>query len=175
MKPPCFTPVSAETERPPFPPPHPTLLTPANLDDCWRLDQRALDGLWTREQWGRELAEPLRPCLGLLDGQRLMAVACGWLVLDELQITVVAVEPQERRRGLGLHVLQALLRAGQGQGAVKATLEVAATNTPAVALYRRCGFSTAGIRRAYYRNGDDALIQWMDLPNPEEVRIAAHS
>ena len=167
--------MSAETERPPRPTAHPTLLTPAQLEQCWQLDQRALGGLWSREQWHRELSEPLRPCLGLIDGERLLAVACGWLVLDELQITAVAVDPLERRRGLGLQVLRALLSTGQEQGASKATLEVAAANAPAVALYRRCGFTTAGIRRAYYRNGDDALVQWMDLPNPEEVRIAALS
>jgi ribosomal-protein-alanine N-acetyltransferase len=168
-------PVSAETEMPPRTVPVPTLLKPAQLEDCWRLDQRALGGLWTREQWGRELSEAQRPCLGLIDAGGLQAVACGWLVLDELQITAVAVDPPERRRGLGWQVLQALLIEGKAQGAARATLEVSAVNAAAVALYRRCGFSTAGVRRAYYRNGDDALIQWMDLQNLEEVRIAAHS
>ena len=56
-----------------------------------------------------------------------------------------------------------------------ATLEVAASNGAALALYGRCGFSTAGIRRGYYRNGDDALVQWRRLHDAQEVRIAAHS
>jgi ribosomal-protein-alanine N-acetyltransferase len=40
---------------------------------------------------------------------------------------------------------------------------VASENTAAGALYADLGFSTAGIRRGYYRNGSDALIQWLEL------------
>jgi ribosomal-protein-alanine N-acetyltransferase len=91
-------------------------------------------------------------------------MASGWLVVDELHITVVAVDPLQRRQGLGRQVLQALLSQGQGLGAERATLEVATSNTAAVALYRALGFRDAGIRRGYYRNGDDALIHWLRLP-----------
>ena len=81
----------------------------------------------------------------------------------------------QRRQGLGRQVLQALLSHGQRLGAERATLEVATSNTAAVALYRTLGFLDAGIRRGYYRNGDDALIQWARLQDTEAVRIAAHS
>jgi ribosomal-protein-alanine N-acetyltransferase len=60
--------------------------------------------------------------------------------------------------------LSALLQQGVGAGAVHATLEVAASNAAAVALYAALGFQSAGVRRGYYRNGDDALIQWLRLP-----------
>jgi ribosomal-protein-alanine N-acetyltransferase len=42
-------------------------------------------------------------------------------------------------------------------------LEVAAGNPAARALYAATGFRTAGVRRGYYRNGDDALIEWLNL------------
>jgi [ribosomal protein S18]-alanine N-acetyltransferase len=29
------------------------------------------------------------------------------------------------------------------------------------------GFREAGVRRGYYRNGDDALIQWVNLSLPD--------
>jgi ribosomal-protein-alanine N-acetyltransferase len=44
---------------------------------------------------------------------------------------------------------------------------VATTNTAACALYSAAGFEEAGIRRGYYRNGDDALIQWKKLTDQE--------
>ena len=95
------------------------------------------------------------------------ALACGWLVVDELHITAVATSPDRKREGLGQRVLQALLAEGGQKGARHATLEVSTTNAAANALYARCGFRTAGIRHGYYRNGDDALIQWLRLEERE--------
>ena len=60
-------------------------------------------------------------------------------------------------------VLQELLAAGRRLGAERATLEVSAAKAPAQALYGSCGFRTAGVRRRYYRDGSDALIQWTRL------------
>ena len=150
-------------------------LGPEHLSACVALDRAALSGLWTPAQWQDELSHPERLCLGLLSEQGLIALASGWLVLDELQIGAVAVMPEQRGRGYGRAVLQALLRKALQHGALSATLEVSDSNTAAKALYQRCGFVTAGIRRGYYRNGDDALIQWLRLGDMEEVRIAAHS
>ena len=147
----------------------------AQLQPCLELDQRALGGLWTESQWRSELEDPRRPCWGLVEGGQLLALACGWLVVDELHITAVAVDPAHRRQGLGRRVLELLLERAAAAGAAHATLEVAASNGAAVALYGRCGFSTAGVRRAYYRNGDDALVQWRRLHDAQGVRIAAHS
>lgn len=127
------------------------------------LDQRCLGGLWSASQWTTELAEPQRPGVGLWERDTLVAVACGWLILEELHITLVAVDPLRRRKGLGRQVLEALLKEGRSRGAERATLEVASSNAAARALYARAGFAEAGCRRGYYRNGDDALIQWLKL------------
>nr|WP_286196166.1 GNAT family N-acetyltransferase [Synechococcus sp. CCAP 1479/9] len=145
--------------------PAPTLcpLVPADALDCLALDRAALGGLWNLEQWRRELEEEGRPGLGLRRGSDLLAMASGWLVVDELHITLVAVAPDERRRGLGRRVLQELMGAARARGATRATLEVAAGNGPGIALYGALGFRTAGIRHGYYRNGEDALIQWVNL------------
>ena len=137
------------------------------LEACLRLDQRALNGLWTAEQWRRELQEPRRLRLGLRDGKQLMGVACGWLVADELHVTAVAVDPSARRGGHGRRLLAELLQRALQEGAARATLEVACDNKAAVALYAGGGFRTAGTRSGYYRNGRDALIQWCRLTSIE--------
>jgi ribosomal-protein-alanine N-acetyltransferase len=138
-------------------------LTPADLDVCVALDRLALGGLWERDQWQTELESDGRLCLGL-DGPRgLEAMASGWLVVDELQIMVVAVHPDGRRRGRGRRVLTALLQEARQQGARQAALEVAASNTAALALYAALGFRSQGRRCRYYRNGEDALIECLPL------------
>ena len=157
-------------------------LGPSQLQACLDLDQTCLGGLWSAANWQQELADPRRPGVGLwrpLPGEateaegcpeaipgadpQLVAMACGWLVVDELHITLVAVDPAWRQRGVGRRVLTALLESARSAGAAHATLEVASSNGPARGLYGALGFATAGCRRGYYRNGDDALIQWLDL------------
>jgi ribosomal-protein-alanine N-acetyltransferase len=137
-----------------------------DLEACLNLDRLSLGGLWTAQQWQTELAEPARPVVGLRQQGQLLALACGWLVLDELHITAVAVAPERRRQGFGRRVLGLLLRRGHGLGALRATLEVGSSNHGARALYGCFGFQEAGVRRAYYRNGEDALIQWLKLATP---------
>ena len=141
----------------------PAPLRLADLADCLALDRLALDGFWSESQWRRELEDPRRPGIGLRRQGQLVAMASGWLVVDELHITLVAVAPDHRRRGLGGAAVRGLLDQGRGLGAARATLEVAAGNTAALRLYGTCGFETAGIRRGYYRTGEDALIQWTKL------------
>ncbi len=141
------------------------LLQACDLQACLALDGAALGGFWSESQWRAELDGAGRLCLGIDQPNPeapggLVAVACGWLVVDELHITVLAVDPAGRRRGLGRQLLEALLAAAQARGALHATLEVASGNQAALALYAACDFQTAGTRRGYYRNGQDALIQW---------------
>ena len=135
-------------------------LDPSWLADCLALDRSALQGLWTEEQWRRELEDPRRLCLGWTEAKALLGVACGWLVADELHITAVAVDPSVRRRGHGKRLLSALLQQARQQGAIHATLEVGSNNLAAIALYANGGFQSAGTRFKYYSDGSDALIQW---------------
>ena len=140
-------------------------LDPSWQQACVDLDRRALDGLWTAEQWRRELDDPRRLCLGLVALETLLGLACGWLVADELHITAVAVDPERRCSGHGGLLLQALLQRARQLGAVHATLEVASDNVAALALYAKAGFRTAGTRSGYYSDGRDALIQWCRIPS----------
>jgi ribosomal-protein-alanine N-acetyltransferase len=147
----------------PGPQPEIVGLGPEDLLACLSLDRQALGGLWTEDQWLKELIEPQRPVVGWRQGGGLLALASGWIVVDELHITAVAVHPDHRRVGLGRRVMEALLRQAQLAGAERATLEVSAANGAARALYAALGFKEVAVRHGYYRNGEDALIQWKRL------------
>ena len=137
----------------------PRKLGPDDLKACLRLDRRALKGLWTTQQWEQELSDKARLVLGLEDrGGLLLGVASAWLVMDELQIMAVAVDPGHQRCGIGARMLNALLDCAGQLSAATATLEVASGNAAARRLYARCGFVITGRRRAYYWNGEDALL-----------------
>ena len=86
-----------------------------------------------------------------------------WRVLDELHINNLAVLPERRRSGVAMALLERVLGDGAARGALRATLEVRRSNTPALRLYERFGFAVTAVRRGYYTNPDeDALVLWRD-------------
>jgi ribosomal-protein-alanine N-acetyltransferase len=60
-------------------------------------------------------------------------------------------------------VLDALHAALAAAGVERIFAEVRASNAPAIALYLDRGYREVGIRRAYYRDGEDARILACDL------------
>lgn len=82
-------------------------------------------------------------------------------IVGEGEITNVAVHPDYRGKGIGWELLAALLAEGKKAGITAFTLEVRAGNQPAVHLYEKAGFVSAGIRPGFYdRPKEDALIMW---------------
>jgi len=80
------------------------------------------------------------------------------VILDEGYIDNVAVHPDCRRQGIADKLLDVFCRFGQANLAFL-TLEVRPSNTAAVALYEKNGFTEAGRRKNYYENPrEDALL-----------------
>ena len=80
------------------------------------------------------------------------------VVLDEGYIDNIAVEPNARRHGVADELLDVFCRFGEANLAFL-TLEVRASNEPAIALYRKHGFEEAGRRKNYYtKPTEDAVI-----------------
>lgn len=94
-----------------------------------------------------------------LDGFILLRVAA-----DETEILSVAISPDMRQRGLASQLLEQACHRAAGEGAVRIFLEVASANLPARNLYKKYGFREVGQRKAYYEDGDDALVLSAGLP-----------
>lgn len=78
----------------------------------------------------------------LREGDAIAAVALGVVERGWLGIFSVATRPAYRRRGLANLALGDLAAWARGLGARNAYLQVLSTNTPALALYARLGFTT---------------------------------
>jgi ribosomal-protein-alanine N-acetyltransferase len=72
-------------------------------------------------------------------------------VLDEEELLLIAVHPEQRGRGLGTALLQRYIEAAEARGRTSLFLEMREGN-PAESLYLRAGFAPIGRRRNYYRN-----------------------
>ena len=89
-------------------------------------------------------------------------------VLDEGYIDNVAVDPRFRRQGVADELVAALARFGRAK-LVFLTLEVRASNAPAIALYAKHGFQEAGRRKHYYDDPrEDAIIMTLEFDHETE-------
>ncbi len=105
-------------------------------------------------------------------------VGFGGLLLQgpDGHITTLSVDHAQRGRRLGTRLMLVLARHAIAAGAEHLTLEVRATNEPAIALYRAFGLAPAGIRKNYYvETNEDALVMWAEhIDEPAfAARVAA--
>lgn len=155
-------------------------IAPEQLRAVLDLDQLCFGGLWTLEGYQRELDSPNSDLLGLFISSSppvpLLGMGCLWAIVDEAHITILAVHPHYQRQGLGQVLLHSLLTSAGRRGLERATLEVRASNQPALSVYQKFGFKTAGRRRLYYQDtGEDALILWRGgLQHPEFAQTLAN-
>lgn len=124
-----------------------------------RLERECFSAPWSERSLLDELTNPLSTWLVAMDGEVLAGYIGSQAVLDEADMMNLAVAPEYRRRGVGAALTEALAAALQARGVAALTLEVRASNAPAIALYEKLGFVQVGRRPRYYEKPrEDALI-----------------
>ena len=131
-----------------------------HLNACIELDQKTLGGIWSKPQWQRELTDPKRICIGIINSKNneLLGLCSAWIVIDELHITLLAVNPIHQRKGIGRFLLADLMKNSNSIRTKQIYLEVKETNEPAKAFYKSLGFKIVSRRSNFYKDGSNALI-----------------
>ena len=142
-------------------------LAAQDLDEVLVLAADSLEAPhWNRRDYEQillaEASDPLLRCGLVADSGGKVAgfAVASWLRQETVaEVEGLFVEQHHRRQGVGSALIAACMTWASKAGASKVRLEVRASNTAAHALYRRHGFSTAGVRRAYYSSPvEDALV-----------------
>lgn len=131
----------------------------ATIESAWKILELAMPGIWTQAGLRRDIQQTASH-YWLLKNQSNSIVGFGgyWLIVDEAHLVMLIVHPQFQGQGIGTALLAHLLTHVR-QVAHRMTLEVRASNQPALALYQKFGFEVLGIRPRYYGD-EDALILW---------------
>jgi ribosomal protein S18 acetylase RimI-like enzyme len=78
---------------------------------------------------------------------------------EEIDIIYLYVDPSQRKKGLGLALLQSMEKHLQApSSSTTIYLEVRKSNTAAINLYQQFGMILRSERKKYYQDGEDALI-----------------
>ena len=114
---------------------------------------------WSENSIASELDNQLSFWLVALEGEIVAGYIGSQTVMDETDMMNVAVHPDFRRQGIAEALVNGLVEQLKDMGSHCLTLEVRASNAPAISLYEKLGFSEIGRRKNYYRNPrEDALI-----------------
>ncbi len=139
----------------------------ADIDDVFALETSVYPHPWTRGNFVDSLASGyhawvLRDAHGALAGYFLLMAA-----VDEAHLLNVAVAGAHQHQGLGRYLLDKICACARGLSMGSILLEVRPSNTRALTVYERFGFSEIGRRRAYYPAHDgkreDAIVMRLEL------------
>jgi ribosomal-protein-alanine N-acetyltransferase len=152
------------------PRPGPYRLRPAgpfDLDEIARIERDSFPIPWKREFFASELVEPHRyiRVLARDDGgdPRVGGYLFAVSLYEEFHINKIATDARLRHRGHGRALLEDAIARARSIGSASMTLEVRVSNSPAKQFYRLYGFTEAYRRRAYYQDGEDALVMILPL------------
>ena len=129
------------------------------------LERQCFSAPWSEEMLAEELYNPQA---SFLVAQRADGEVLGYaglhVVLDEGYIANVAVRPDCRQQGIASALLDVFLRFSRANALAFLTLEVRASNDPAIQLYMKHGFAQVGRRKNYYTKPDeDAILMTLDF------------
>jgi ribosomal-protein-alanine N-acetyltransferase len=87
---------------------------------------------------------------------KIIGYAFIWVIEDELHLNNFAIHPDFRLKGLGLKLISFIFDTLKGYKNVY--LEVRASNSNAILLYKKVGFKEFAIRKSYYSDNEDAIV-----------------
>lgn len=149
------------------------IATPEDLDGVLAIEEASFNNPTGRDWYEAELNRPEVCFIYVLRTPDCpVAAFCAfWLIVDQAHINNLAVRPELRGRGLGTQLLAAITDEAAHLGAVELTLEVRASNTPALQLYKKAGFTQETVRKNYYTKPvEDALVLRFMLHSASEGR-----
>lgn len=119
---------------------------------------------WSETLFLKEIYHPDSISIVAQSETRIVGYLCARVVIDECHLLNIAVHPDCRNKGIGTALIEELQRRLLSTGVKSILLELRKGNEPALALYRRLGFNTIALRRAYYINPiDDGVMMLKEL------------
>ena len=133
----------------------------ADIPEVMRIERSIYPWPWTAGNFSDSIASQYFCRVAEIDG-----VTAGYAVVmlapGEAHLLTIGIAHFFQRQGWGAALLNQLLEMAKNAGLERMLLEVRPSNTAALALYRKCGFSQIGLRRGYYPadNGsrEDAIV-----------------
>lgn len=135
-------------------------MTDADVQGVAAVEEDVFTTAWSPEMFAAEMNNTLTTYLLVCMDEEIIGFAGFWLVVDEAQVTNIAIKQDWQSRGYGRVLVSRLMQEARNKGALTISLEVRESNKRARKLYEKLGFKEAGIRSGYYLDNRENAI-WM--------------
>ena len=135
------------------------VMNSSHVSQIAQLETLCFTDPWSERSIASELDNKLAFWLVATEQEQVVGYIGSQTVMAETDMMNVAVHPDFRRKGIAETLVCTLVEKLREKGSHCLTLEVRASNMPAISLYEKLGFSEIGRRKNYYRNPrEDARI-----------------
>jgi ribosomal-protein-alanine N-acetyltransferase len=139
----------------------------SDIDDVLALEQSVYPHPWSRGNFADSLASGYQAWILRDQQQRLLGYFLVMPMVDEAHLLNVAVAADWQGQGLGHLLLNQAVACARGLGMESVLLEVRPSNTRALEVYQRYGFTQIGRRKGYYpaasQQREDAIVMRFEL------------
>ncbi|MBD1224650.1 ribosomal protein S18-alanine N-acetyltransferase [Virgibacillus halodenitrificans] len=136
-----------------------------DVDAVMEVENATFSTPWTTDIFYQELVDNDYAHYFVMEADKKIIGYVGlWLVIDDAQITNIAIMPGYRGNKLGEKLFEFTIQQILLLGGTRLSLEVRKSNTIAQRMYRKFGLVPGGIRKNYYTdNQEDAIVMWVNL------------
>lgn len=129
-----------------------------HINDILQVERECFSDPWSEKMFKEEISGKFAHYYVAEANGCAVAYMGMWALSGEGHITNVAVSEKYRRCGIAKALIEHFINIAKEENLEFMTLEVRASNQPAIALYESFGFVQVGVRKKYYDNSEDALL-----------------
>ena len=138
-------------------------MLPSHFDRVIKIETAVFSSPWTRRDFEFVCNRKNGFCRVVMVECEIVGYVVGFLIGREFHLVNLAIAPDSQRKGLGRKTLKAVFDLLETKARV-VSLEVRVSNCAAIDLYKKMGFETIAIRKAYYTHPrEDALVMLKPL------------
>ena len=137
-------------------------MTSSYTEGVFNVGKLSLKEAWSLDSINKELDNKnAKYIVAVTENNEVVGFIGLWIVLDEGDITNVAVHPNYRKQKIASLLIEYVINNMKNWNISSLTLEVRKSNIPAQNLYKKFNFNVSGIRKNFYSdNNEDAYIMW---------------
>jgi len=134
-----------------------------DLTEVYKLEKKLFSNPWPKSFFEHDLKSA--QTIGFVVEQEGFVIGYSIATYEDkgLHLTNIAVDKNYQRQGIGSRLMQLVEHNAQERRCSSVYLEVRPSNTAAISMYKKLGYSALLRRAHYYIDGDDAYVMEKEL------------